>query len=172
MTKYTEKISDGLEVTAGWELNMPELHLLRVAQNETTTFGVLTYRTAYPICLTIENKWECNTPYISCIPDGLYICESGIYSKATNSSHNPSGISYKILNIPGRSDCIFHPGNSHHDTSGCIIPVTSYGMTWNKKHGEHLLGGLGSRDAFGEFRQACKDSNKIMLNIESTIWDK
>lgn len=112
---------------------LKKLKLLRIAEDEATTFGVIIIDEGFfkPICLSIENKWKNNEPWVSCIPDGEYICEQGTFSKAIYPA-NPTGITYQILDIPGRSDCIFHPGNTHFDTSGCILPVTNYsrfGMT-------------------------------------------
>ena len=62
---------------------------------------------------TLENPWEDNEPYISCIPAGEYHCER------VNSPR--FGNTFQILEVPDRTHILFHWGNYEKDTLGCIL---------------------------------------------------
>lgn len=63
--------------------------------------------------VTLENPWLSNQPYISCIPEGHYLCRRRLSPKF--------GDTYEVMNVPGRSHIIFHAGNTAKDTEGCIL---------------------------------------------------
>lgn len=102
---------------------MIELALLRVGQSNRGTFGVLRHGQV-PFVLTLERPWEDNLPQISCIPSGRYVCQRKRSPKF--------GITFEILNVPGRSDVLFHPGNSIEDTQGCILIGEEFSGTWDQ----------------------------------------
>lgn len=90
---------------------------------------------AQPLCVTLENAWRDNEPRVSCIPEGEYslhlIHESPKY-----------GVVPKVLEVPGRSHILFHPGNLARHTLGCILPGTGFGVL----EGQNAV--LSSRAAF------------------------
>jgi hypothetical protein len=67
---------------------------------------------------TLELPWRDNQPNLSCVPEGTYrtvLAFSNRYGK----------IMPRLLNIPGRDGILIHPGNTPHDTLGCILVGTS-----------------------------------------------
>lgn len=86
------------------------------------------------LCSTFELPWRDNQPNISCIPAGVYPL------KMTNSPKY--GPCYKVYNVDGRTDILIHKGNYVRDTLGCILPVSSYGVS----HDE--FAGLSSKNAY------------------------
>lgn len=70
---------------------------------------------------TLEEPWLNNVPNRSCIPPGNY--EMRIHRR-------PSGqISIMLLDVPRRTEILFHPGNTLRDTQGCILPGMEYEAT-------------------------------------------
>jgi len=73
-------------------------------------------------CKTIELPFYWNQKYSSCIPEGVYDVE-----KYTSKKH---GQCFHVLNVPNRSDILFHSGNyaagKRVDTEGCILPGSCF----------------------------------------------
>jgi len=73
-------------------------------------------------CKTIELPNNGNQKYTSCIPEGVYDVE-----KYTSEKH---GQCFHILDVPNRSDILFHSGNyatgGKIDTKGCILPGSCF----------------------------------------------
>ncbi len=82
------------------------------------TFGVLTIN-GEPFCVTLEPYWRSNQKNVSCIPEGMYICK-----KYTSPKYKET---FEVTEVEGRSNILFHWGNTINDTQGCILPGTSYG---------------------------------------------
>ena len=61
---------------------------------------------------TIERPWKNNAPYISCIPEGEYLCVRYSSKKYPNT--------FEITNVPGRSKILFHKGNYARNVKGCV----------------------------------------------------
>ncbi|MFW9927914.1 MAG: DUF5675 family protein [Candidatus Thorarchaeota archaeon] len=64
-------------------------------------------------CCTLELPWLNNQPKISCIPEGIYIVQKRYTKKFGNHFH--------IIDVPGRSYILIHPGNFNNQTKGCIL---------------------------------------------------
>lgn len=63
---------------------------------------------------TLELPWQDNQPDLSCIPEGTYrtvLAFSNRYGK----------IMPRLLDVPDRDGILIHPGNTPHDTEGCIL---------------------------------------------------
>lgn len=73
--------------------------------------------------VTLELPYKGNQKNISCIPIGVYQMKKRPSQKTYLKS------SFEVLNVPGRSNIIFHEGNSTNDTRGCILVGTSYGVS-------------------------------------------
>ncbi|UOF78950.1 hypothetical protein [Microviridae sp.] len=91
--------------------------LQRVSSSLEGTFGVLLFGDM-PICLTLELPWKDNEKNVSCIPDGKYTVARYISPR--------HGSCLKLFGVPGRSDILFHVGNTINDTEGCILVGQSY----------------------------------------------
>jgi len=97
--------------------------LNRFAKNEYGIFGVL-IEDGVPLFTTLEH------PDLY-IPASDYICDRHV---------SPSqGLVYKVLNVEGRTDILFHVGNTKTDTKGCILLGSGigevdefYGITFSK----------------------------------------
>lgn len=95
------------------------VHLHRISDIETGTYGILLLNNA-PLCLTLEDCWLDNQPYISCIPAGTYDCVRYKSSKF--------GRVWLVKNVPERTGILFHEGNyagtkgeRDGNTTGCIL---------------------------------------------------
>jgi hypothetical protein len=87
--------------------------IVRDTYNATETFGKL-YINGVFICDTLELPWRNNERSVSCIPKGKYQVVHRQSAKYKNHLH--------IIDVPGRSLILIHPGNSAKDTNGCILP--------------------------------------------------
>lgn len=82
----------------------------------------------------VEQDWENNKPYVSCIPNGTYILEYYVSEK-----HGPSYILSNIeLNIgkfkgeATRFGCLIHKANLASQLQGCIAPGMKLGFYKNQ----------------------------------------
>jgi hypothetical protein len=74
-----------------------------------------------------ERPWLNNKPQVSCIPAGRY---------EVRWHRSPKfGMCYKVQNVPGRGDILFHAGNFYTHSHGCILPATKLGYIDGKKAG-------------------------------------
>ncbi|MBK5213368.1 MAG: hypothetical protein JJE55_06885 [Flavobacteriaceae bacterium] len=64
-------------------------------------------------CKTLELPWLNNEKQKSCIPAGKYQVVSRFSPKFKNHFH--------VLDVPGRSYILIHPGNYYTDILGCIL---------------------------------------------------
>lgn len=119
------------------------LKLVRVTTGTDGTFGVL-IKDGVPLCVTLELPWRDNERSISCIPEGQY----EIFP--VNSPR--FGRTFQVAAVPGRSNILFHAGNTIDDTSGCILLGQSYGALFiDQRPGIHR-----SRVALQKFMRAYK----------------
>lgn len=130
---------------------MKHLKLIRVAQTQDGTFGVL-LDCNIPFCLTLERRWLNNKRNVSCIPAGLYLC------RRIQSPH--FGNTFKVLSVPKRKDILFHKGNINDDTHGCII-VGEYFEPLGSKNAVRASG-----KAFKEFLFKTNGINEFLLTIK------
>lgn len=125
-----------------------ELILKRVLFTDDGTLGVLICGN-HPVCVTLEENWRDNAKGISCIPEGQYLCQR------VDTPHH--GITYQVMNVPGRSAILFHSGNSEKDTEGCILVGMEYGEVKatddQTKQTEDQLAVLRSKEAFERFME-------------------
>ncbi len=90
--------------------------------------------------VTVERPWESNRKFLSCIPEGVYICRKRISGRF--------GITYEVTQVPGRSHILFHVGNRPEDFQGCI----GLGMRFGYVDGVWAV--RESRLAINEFKEA------------------
>ncbi len=153
---------------------MQTISLFRCSGNADTTFGVLIDdATGTPICNLIENAWKNNTPYQSCVPTGSYICRKIASSKVKDYNN---GLSYRLdmegmnkLYSANRSEIDFHLGNTHVDTEGCLLPVTSFARMWVRSLHDWAQGGAYSADAFIKLTNHLDGAEEFQLIIRSRV---
>ncbi len=96
------------------------MRISRVGYTINGTFGVLLGEDGYPVCVTLENPWKENKPAISCIPAGSY--------QVMPVNSPKFGPTWEVIDVEGRTHILFHKGNTHMDTHGCILVGTRYGQ--------------------------------------------
>ena len=64
-------------------------------------------------CYTVERPWLDNKPRESCIPEGVYQLELGMYNRGGYPA-------YEIMNVPDRSLIKMHIANNINDVIGCV----------------------------------------------------
>jgi hypothetical protein len=115
---------------------MIRLRLVRVSEYNGATLGVLCVDDC-PEFVTLEDAWRDNERRISCIPVGRY--------KVKQNNSPRFGRTWQVMDVPERDHILFHAGNTHKDTHGCIL----LGMQFGKLGGETAI--LASRSAFSRF---------------------
>ncbi len=80
----------------------PILELIRLEETMAGTFGVLKINKEV-FCVTLEPPDRLNKKNKSCIPAQQYIC-----NQVSSIKH---GTTYQVMNVPGRTDVLFHAGN-------------------------------------------------------------
>lgn len=116
---------------------MKIVELIRLEENyEHGTFGIIKIDKQV-FCCTLEPRDEENASNISSIPAQQYLC---------NRIQSPKyGITFTVLNVPGRSCILFHAGNIDDHTKGCIL----LGRNWGKLGNDRAI--LNSGDTFKSF---------------------
>lgn len=94
--------------------------LERFTGDKLATVGRLYSPDGHFLSYTLERSWLANTRNRSCIPPNLY----ELYERTTQKRGAHVGVSGTYP----RTHIIFHPGNSHKDTQGCILPVSGYSV--------------------------------------------
>lgn len=95
---------------------MIELH--RFVLTKAITLGRFTYEneTFY----TVERPWLDNRTNVSCIPAGGYAM-----ARVDSPKFGPG--TWKVLDVPKRTDILFHVGNTVDDVVGCLgVGLTVY----------------------------------------------
>lgn len=129
---------------------MKRLKLIRVAESDNTTFGVLLVDGA-PQFVTAEDLWRDNEKQVSCIPKGKYTIRRHTSPKF--------GLCYIVDNVPERSHILIHAGNTHRDTHGCILIGLQFGVL----AGESAI--LRSKDAMVLFMGSLAADGEAYLEI-------
>ena len=107
--------------------------LIRINDNGVRCLGVLVWGQFK--LYTVERPWLDNKPFESCIPTGTYDLEW-----ITRPSGKPA---IQVMDVPGRTHILLHPGNDVQDVVGCIAPgMLPYqdGVYQSRKAMEFLLG--------------------------------
>lgn len=129
---------------------MKELRLIRVAEHNDATLGVLLIDNR-PMFVTLEDKWRDNQRNVSCIPMGRFLVERHLSPKF--------GDCFAVKNVPDRSGILIHGGNTHHDTEGCILLGLMYGTLGTD------AAILSSRAAMASFMSLMGNDSEALLEI-------
>jgi len=131
---------------------MRTMVLKRVASNFDGTFGVLIDGAGVvPFALTLEDQWKNNQKNISCIPHGYYTCRRVISPRF--------GETFEVLEVPGRTHILFHSGNTHEHTQGCILVGEEFGYLGP------TISILSSRRGFAEFMHRLEGIEEFSLAV-------
>ena len=131
---------------------MKQVRLIRLETNpKYGTFGILLVE-GQVFCVTLEPYDMDNMKSISNIPAQQYICE-----KYKSPSY---GRTFKIMNVPGRSDVLFHAGNYAKNTKGCILLAQYFG----KLRGDRAV--LNSGITFKKFMAIMEDDYFLLTIVE------
>jgi len=126
---------------------MMKLTLYRYLEIHNAMLGIL-HVPHMPVPIhTLEDKWVGNEKMVSCIPAGTYTC------KPYSSAKFPKV--WEVTNVKDRSAILFHAGNTHADTHGCILLGTgvtidgrSAALTQSLKALQSLRDHIGSGNGF------------------------
>jgi len=93
--------------------------LKRIAVTEHGTYGVLINGTSGdPFAVTLELPDRANAQNISSIPLGTYT--------ARRIKSPKFGDTFQVMDVPGRSEILFHGGNYQVHTHGCILVAEKF----------------------------------------------
>jgi len=126
--------------------------LIRVSVLLDGTFGVLLDGDV-PFALTVERPWLNNQRGVSCIPDGIYQCMRVDSPKF--------GYTFEVMDVPGRSEILFHKGNILDDTHGCIVVGEQFESLGGK------VAVLSSAKGFAEFLWRTRDLVIFEIEVKS-----
>ena len=136
---------------------MKKARIRRIESTDQGVRGVMTID-GLACCLTIERPWLDNQPNVSCIPAGTYLCwrvQSSTFKKT-----------FEVVDVPGRTHILLHPGNTMKQSKGCILPGSMFGEL-----GGHLAV-LSSRDAFAKLMAVMEDEDAFLLKITNDYEDE
>lgn len=143
----------------------------RFAESVDGTFGRLyiPIESKSMFAYTLEEEWRDNEPNESRIPVGTYVCERTAYHKMDDLP------TFEIMNVPGRSRILFHPGNTEEDTQGCVLLGGGMGPLAVEDEDDAgrkrmKLGIYGSRPAFRRFMAALEGVGSFDLVITNPEW--
>jgi hypothetical protein len=105
---------------------MKIVEIIRLEESEQGTIGVLKLDKEV-FCWTFEPADRLNKPNESCIPIQQYICRRVRSPKF--------GETFMINDVPGRTNVLFHKGNTADDTLGCVL----LGQTIGKLKGNRAI---------------------------------
>lgn len=108
-----------------------------------------------PSLITLEPPWKFNLPGVSCIPEGTYDTE--IFT------HQTYGRTLHIPDVPGRSDIIFHTGNSLSDTAGCILLGSGFSSANVSGQPYAIINSCRAMDLFSRWLESCKSNPSLLV---------
>ncbi len=132
-------------------LRTPIIEIIRLEENFLFgSFGVLKVDKSV-FCVTLEPPDKENIRNVSSIPAQQYNCHKFNSPKY--------GETFKVMNVPGRSDVLFHAGNIAKHTEGCILLAQYFG----KLKGNKAV--LNSGKTFKEFMRLMQDYDSFHMTI-------
>ena len=130
---------------------IPIIELIRLEEhNSFGTFGAWRINKSV-FCVTLEPPDRLNKPFVSSIPAQQYICK-----RIKSPKH---GETFRVMNVPDRSNINLHAGCDMEDTEGCIL----LGQAWDKFKGNRAL--LNSGNTFRNFMQIMEGVKFFHLTI-------
>lgn len=133
------------------------LTLHRIINEKEATAGALYIGDEF-LCFTLEPEWKDNVPFYSCIPTGEYECKKVFDRQIGKYTKIP--VTFEITSVPCRTGILFHAGNTHKDTQGCVLLGSSLTKAYNKQPfiSESAI-------AFRGFIERLKETTQFILSI-------
>jgi hypothetical protein len=129
---------------------LPTVDIIRLEESMQGTIGSLRI-CKQVFCNTLEPPDLLNKTNKSSIPAQQYEC--------IRFQSPRFGDTFKILDVPDRSDVIFHWGNTARDTQACVL----LGQYIGSVEGNRAI--LSSRPVFERFMEIMKDVKRFILTI-------
>ena len=133
---------------------MPNVILERFAYAPNGTFGRITLPNQKTF-FTVEQPWNGNKQFESCIPDGIYNMERRRSPVVERTSDGDYLEGWEITHVPGRTFIMIHPGNWPSNFEGCIGVGVNYqvmdgrnGVTQSRLAFAQLMGALDGRNSW------------------------
>ncbi|WP_035250390.1 DUF5675 family protein [Desulfocurvus vexinensis] len=124
----------------------PVVEIVRLEESAQGTFGALRVNKQV-LCVTLEPPDRLNERNTSCIPAQQYRCARTVSPRF--------GETFTVQDVPGRSQVIFHGGNTVADTQGCVLlgerfapPGAARGVQDSKRALAAFLDALRGHDGF------------------------
>lgn len=84
--------------------------------------------------MTLDEIYKLKKAGITCIPSGKYVVsldyQSPKYAKKAAMVKFNNAMMPRLIDVPGYSGVLIHPGNSAKDTEGCILPGKNDKVGW------------------------------------------
>ncbi len=129
---------------------LPVIEVIRLEEGKAGTVGALRLNKQL-VCLTLEPPDRENQKNVSSIPAQQYLCERVL--------SNRFGETFEVIDVPGRSSVLFHPGNVVGDTQGCFLLGRNVGTL----RGDRAV--LASGEAFRSFLELLNGYDTFHLTI-------
>lgn len=133
----------------------PDQTLTRFAPTKDGVFGRLGPWT------TVEEEWQNNTPFVSCVPAASYLCKRVDSPKF--------GDTFELVDVPGRTHVLLHALNTEEGTQGCIGLAVRLGVLHVRDEDSRemvwKLAGLSSRVAFKAWMRSMVGIDEFTLHI-------
>src|SRR5689334_14651524 len=69
-------------------------------------------------CDTLEHAYEASIDFVPKLPPGVFVCRRGLHRL----SHAQTPFeTFEICDVPGHTNILFHTGNLHQDSEGCVL---------------------------------------------------
>ena len=117
----------------------PVVEIIRLEESAQGTFGVLRLNKQV-LCATLEPSDRLNRAGVSSIPAQQYRCARRMSPRF--------GETFEVLNVPGRTDVLVHPGNTSAHTRGCILLGSGWGCVDSREAFGVFMGRLGGGGTF------------------------
>lgn len=145
------------------------IQLTRFAYLPDGTYGEMVFPNGEKF-FTVERSWEGNKPNVSCIPDGTYRLGMRASSVVKRSSGGRHDEGWEVMDVPGRSYIMIHPGNWPKNFQGCI--GVGRGMSIMKDSSGNLVHSVtSSRDAFMRMMEIMDEHTEWELVISPFIME-
>lgn len=145
---------------------MTTLTLQRLEQTDLATFGHIVDAEHQQWCVTLELPWvDANDDglsdrNVSCVPAGTYAAHRRLSHLHGGTGRHNYDV-FELADVPGRSAIELHVGNLPHDSRGCILLGSQFGLV----NGQHGI--TGSAAAFGRFMDRLKGIDTFTLVIRN-----
>lgn len=121
------------------------------------TFGVLAvYGLEF---YTIELPWRKNRPNVSCVPEGLYRIQRGMFWGGDGPGGKPDYETFELIDVVGRTFIKFHRAQTVLDLHGCIGIGNALGVSMGRP------AVLNSAEGHAQFMRTMKGRDEDQLRI-------